>query len=188
MKRALLSLCLVLGMAIPGSLARSQQDEEETEGPQPSLDNPAYDETQCLEPEELLVVELVRSRHRELDQREELLVLREQALMVHKTEVRKEIEHLEALRLEIESLLQRRAEARAEGTAALVQMVNQMKPKDAAKMLELMETDVVVTVLEDLQPRQAGRILGAMPPAVAAELGSNLAIDPIAMDEEGDAS
>lgn len=186
MKRVLLSLVLLLGIAVPGSLARSQQ--EEAEGPKASLENPAYDATQCLEPEELMVVELVRSRNRELDQREELLVLREQALMGHKVEVRKEIEHLEALRLEIESLLQRRAEARAEGTAALVQMVNQMKPKDAAKMLELMETDVVVTVLEDLTPRQAGRILGAMPPAVAAELGSNLAIDPISVSDEGDAS
>jgi flagellar motility protein MotE (MotC chaperone) len=136
----------------------------------------------CLLPEELTVVEMMSSRSRELDQREELVVLKEMALAERQAEVAAEIERLGQLQVEIEELLVARAEARREGAASLVQMVNSMRSTEAAAMLSEMDAVLAAAVLERLSPRQAGKILGGMNPRVAAKLSTSLAVDPIEVE------
>lgn len=146
---------------------------------QDSLASSEWQDNPCLMPEELTVIELMASRSRELDQREELVLLQEQALMARQEEVQTEIARLQELRDEIEKLLDTRAAARAEGADALVQMVNSMRSSEAAAMLSQMDTVLAAAVLERLSPRQAGKILGGMDPRVAAQLSASLAVDPI---------
>jgi flagellar motility protein MotE (MotC chaperone) len=133
----------------------------------------------CVSPEEMAVIELVRHRHWELQQRDELLVVQEQAVRSLQQEIRAEVKRLAELRADIEELLKAREQARREGGDALVGMVNQMKAADAAEMLSRMDPLLAAAVLERLSPRQAGKILGAMDPSVAAALGGSLAMDPI---------
>ena len=133
----------------------------------------------CVSPEEMAVIELVRHRHWEQQQRNELLVVQEQAVRSLQDEIRAEVQRLDQLRTSIEDLLKAREQARREGGDALVQMVNQMKAADAAEMLSRMDPLLAAAVLERLSPRQAGKILGDMDPAVAAALGGSLAMDPI---------
>lgn len=140
----------------------------------------------CVSPEEMAVIERVRHRHWELQQREEMLVVQEQAVRALQAEIQVEVRRLEGLRAAIEELLQSRKTARREGGDALVRMIDQMKPAEAADVLTLMEPLLAAAVLERLAPRQAGRILGQMNPTVAAKLGGSLAIDPIeSFSEEG---
>jgi len=140
----------------------------------------------CLSPEELAVVELIYARHRELDQREELLVLQEQALEARRLEVQGEMTELRALRAELQTLIEKQAGARAERTEALVDMVNQMRPGDAAEMLTAMEPVLAAAVLQRLSPRQAGKTLGKMDPVLAADIGGSMAVDPIEVSLAGE--
>ncbi len=133
----------------------------------------------CVSPEEMAILELVGHRHWELQQRDELLVVQEQAVRSMQQEIRAEVRRLEQLRKAIEDLLLAREQARRDGGDALVQMVNQMKAADAAEMLSRMDPLLAAAVLERLSPRQAGKILGAMDPATAAMLGGSLAMDEI---------
>jgi len=142
----------------------------------------------CVSPEEMAVIERVRRRHWELAQREELLVVQEQAVRDMQADLQQEVRRLEGLRSAIEDLLKSRKTARREGGDALVRMVDQMKPAKAADVLSLMEPLLAAAILERLAPRQAGRILGEMNPDIAAKLGGSLAMDPIeSVSKEGGA-
>ena len=171
--RVLLPVVLGAAASLAVPLARGQDSDNPSPPVAPSLDD------NCLTPEEMAVVELVRRRHWELQQREEIVGVQEQAVRALQDEVRGEVVRLEMLREEIESLLQAREAARREGGDALVQMVNQMKAADAAEMLSRMEPMLAAAVLERITPRQAGKVLGNMDPEVAATLGASLALDPI---------
>ncbi len=169
------SLTLVLASTLLGWPAASALSQDATHSEE-WQDNP------CLLPEELTVVEMMASRTREIDQREELVLLKEQALTDRQRGVALEIERLEALLVEIEKLLEARAEARREGAASLVQMVNSMRSSEAAAVLSEMDPVLAAAVLERLSPRQAGKILGGMHPAIAAQLSTSLAVDPIQVE------
>ena len=173
---AILLLGLVVG---PGSGARSADEVAGGAGSLVAGDNP------CLLPEEQAVVGLMAVRSRGLDQREELVVLQEQALLARQNEVQAELERLAQLRREIEELIASRATARTEGADALVLMVGQMRSSDAAGMLSEMDPMLAAAVLERLSPRQAGRILGGMDARIAARLSSTLAVDPIEVSLPG---
>lgn len=181
----LLGLSLLLTCLALPPLARSQEGAETEPAAQPSSDSAratgdlAAPQEFCVTPEEMAVIELVQHRNWELQRREEILSVEEQAIRELLAEVRDDVKRLVELRNEIEALLEAREVARREGGDALVQMVNQMKPAAAAVMLSQMEPMLAAAILERLSPRQAGRILGAMEPAVAAALGGSLAVDPI---------
>ncbi len=174
-RRLLLMLALPAALAaIPGPTSWGQVAGDvgaASPGRDPAGSDP------CLAPEDLVVVERVRARLRELDQREEMLVVREQAIDARHATVVEETRRLEELRAVVEEMLRRRDEARDEGLDALVKMVDQMKPADAAPMLTRMDRETAAALLERLGSRQAGKVLGAMSPDEAADLASLLAAD-----------
>ena len=184
---------LLVGGMLTASIARSQQEEDETEAIEervrkaPTAPSSYLQEPQeyCLTPEEMAVIELVRHRQWELQQREELLAVQEQAVRQLQQEVQAQVVQLEELRVAIADLLEEREAARREGGDALVKMVNQMKPTQASEVLSRMDPMLAAAVLQRVTPRQAGRILGAMDPKLAAELGASLAMDPIASELSG---
>jgi len=179
---------LLIGGMLSASIARSQQEEDETveeSDRRVTIPSPSYlQEPQefCLTSEEMAVIELVRHRQWELQQREELLAVQEQAVREMQQEVQAQVVRLEELREAIADLLEEREAARREGGDALVKMVNQMKPVQAAEVLSRMDPMLSAAVLQRVTARQAGRILGAMDPTLAAELGASLAMDPIATE------
>lgn len=67
-------------------------------------------------------------------------------------------------------------ERRLKQVKRLAQDVEKMKPKDAASMFKAMDEQLVVDVLSRLKPRQAGKILNALPPATGARF-SELMVD-----------
>lgn len=191
-ERLRLLLLVVPVLAVGALVARfawSQSEEETvTEAPTAvSVHTNLPEQTEyCVSPEEMAVIEKVRRRHWELQQREELLAVQELAVRDMHREIRQEVQRLGSLRTAIEDLLEARKTARREGGDALVRMVDQMKPAEAADMLSLMDPLLAAAVIERLSPRQAGRILGSMEPDTAAKLGGSLAIDPIeAVSQEG---
>jgi flagellar motility protein MotE (MotC chaperone) len=108
------------------------------------------------------------TRARELDIRENLIKAAEQRIDAHLAEV-KEVES----RIKVETEQKDQAElARFKG---LVTMYENMKPRDAAKIFNRLEMDVLIKVAAQINPRTMADIMAQMAPDVAERLTVELA-------------
>jgi len=175
----------------------AEGEEAEEEGPReapPPLpwETPRADEGECRM-EEILVLRALRGRARALDRREESLDERAAALAQLETEAEERLAELQAIRGEIVQMLEREQVASADRVRTLAKVVDTMKPREAASMLAGMDRDVSILVLRKLKPKQAGKILGAMPDDIATELGDRMTILPdprgeVAAADDGEGS
>ncbi len=108
------------------------------------------------------------TRARALDIRENLVKAAEARIEAHLTEV-KEIE----LRIKTETVEKGQAEsARFKG---LVTMYENMKPRDAAKIFDGLDMDVLIKVVSAINPRAMADIMAQMSPPIAERLTVALA-------------
>jgi flagellar motility protein MotE (MotC chaperone) len=108
------------------------------------------------------------ARARELDIRENLIKAAEQRINAHLAEV-KEVES----RIKVETEQKDQAEiARFKG---LITMYENMKPRDAAKIFDRLEMDVLLKVASQINPRVMADIMAQMTPDVAEHLTVELA-------------
>jgi len=137
-------------------------------------DVPQANEVGCSD-EEILVLRDLRNRGRVLDRRGYALDERAAALAELEGGVASEMARLETLRAEILQLLTGQRAALKQRVAKLSRMVDQMKAKDAAELLTGIDEGVALQVLQTIKPKQAGKVLGAMPSAKAQQLADKLA-------------
>jgi flagellar motility protein MotE (MotC chaperone) len=108
------------------------------------------------------------TRARELDIRENLINAAEQRINAHLTEI-KEVES----RIKVETEEKDQAEtARFKG---LVTMYENMKPRDAAKIFDRLDMEVLIKVASQINPRSMADIMAQMTPDVAERLTVELA-------------
>ncbi|HTV35075.1 MAG TPA: flagellar protein FlbB [Xanthobacteraceae bacterium] len=108
------------------------------------------------------------ARARELDIRESLVKAAEQRIDAHLAEI-KEVE----ARIKTETVQKDQAEAaRFKG---LVTMYENMKPRDAAKIFDGLDMDVLIQVVSQINPRAMADIMGQMAPEMAERLTVALA-------------
>jgi len=135
---------------------------------------PRADEMGCSD-EEILLLRDLRNRSHVLDRRGHALDERAAVLGKLEKEVATELVRLESLRAEILELLSGQRAALKQRVAKLSRMVDQMKAKDAAELLAGIDQGVALQVLQKIKPKQAGKVLGAMPAAKAQRLADKLA-------------
>jgi hypothetical protein len=63
----------------------------------------------------------------------------------------------------------------AEGELRLVRLYEGMKPKEAATVMAKLDPELSTTILLGMRERQAGKILGLLPPEKAADLTDRIA-------------
>ena len=108
------------------------------------------------------------ARARELDIRESLVKAAEQRIDAHLAEI-KEVE----ARIKTETVQKDQAEAvRFKG---LVTMYENMKPRDAAKIFDGLDMDVLIKVVSQINPRAMADIMAQMTPEMAERLTVALA-------------
>lgn len=103
-------------------------------------------------------------RRKALDQREKSLTTREALLSAAEQELDRKYQELSRLREEIVSLLGQQSEEETERIASLVKIYEGMKPKDAARIFDTLDLDVLVSVLSKMSERKLSPILAAMNP------------------------
>jgi flagellar motility protein MotE (MotC chaperone) len=112
--------------------------------------------------------EQLDTRSRELDIRENLVKAAEQRIDAHLAEI-KEVE----ARIKVETQEKDQAEvARFKG---LVTMYENMKPRDAAKIFDGLDMDVLIKVVSEINPRSMADIMAQMTPEIAERLTVALA-------------
>lgn len=103
-------------------------------------------------------------RRKELDRREQTLVTREALLQAAEQEIERKYQEMDALRNQIEQLLEDQSEEEKARIASLVKIYEGMKPKEAARIFDTLDLDVLVNVVSLMSERKLSPVLAAMNP------------------------
>ena len=115
------------------------------------------------------------SRRKKLDKREKELMTREALLRAAEQEIDRKYQELSGLRREIEGLLEQQSAEEKARITSLVKIYEGMKPKDAARIFDTLDLDILVAVMSDMSERKLSPILAAMNPERARTITIMLA-------------
>ncbi len=124
---------------------------------------------------ELAVLEGLANRRKTLDQRAREIELRENLLKAAEKRIESRISELKAIESRIEGELKKSDENRKAQYQRLVKMYSGMKPKDAARIFDRLEMNVLTGLVSQMKPRVMSAILAAMKPAAAERLTLEIA-------------
>lgn len=101
-------------------------------------------------------------RRKDLETKEKELVLREALLKAAQAELEQKTNELTGIKAEIESLLKQQTEQENKRIASLVKIYEGMKAKDAARIFDNLEMDVLLQVVTKMSERKSAPIIAAM--------------------------
>ena len=110
-----------------------------------------------------------------LARRQEDLARREQELRVLESELADRLERMQMLENRLASMLRDAEETNDAKFRHLVDVLSNMKARQAAAVLETLDPKISVRVLAGMRGRQAGEILTFVRPEIAARLSESLA-------------
>jgi flagellar motility protein MotE (MotC chaperone) len=135
---------------------------------------PAASPPPVTESEKTLLLEL-RQRRQELDAREQALTAREAVLAAAEGKLDQRVTELQALQQRLETLEAARNQRQDASWQGLVRLYTGMKPREAAKIFDDLETPVLLEIVDRMNERKAAPILAAMQPDRAREVTAKLA-------------
>ncbi|MGH1375726.1 MAG: MotE family protein [Alphaproteobacteria bacterium] len=103
-------------------------------------------------------------RRNQIEKSEKDLHVREALLKAAEQEIDRKYQELTKLRKEIESLLDKQSEEEGQRIDSLVKIYEGMKPKDAARIFNTLDIDVLVSVISKMSERKISPVLAAMNP------------------------
>ena len=121
------------------------------------------------------VLSSLSKRRSELDGRERDLDMRENLIAAAEKRVDGKIDSLKQLQTSIQGLLQQRDAAEQKQLDALVKTYSSMKPKDAARIFDSLDENVMLSVAAQMKPDVLAPIIGAMQSDAAQKLTVRLA-------------
>lgn len=101
-------------------------------------------------------------RRVQLDGREKELQKREALVAATNAEITAKVKELTSLKTELEALLKRQNEAEDQNTARLVKIYEGMKPKDAARIFNDLDMDVLISVVSKMGEKKSALVIAAM--------------------------
>lgn len=165
--------------AAPPEEAKTNPEKPVIEAPslgEPPKAKPSWQSAEDLEDEYADVkMELfsdLSKRRKDLESKEKELVLREALLKAAQAELEQKTSELTNIKTEIEDLLKKQTEQEDERIASLVKIYEGMKAKDAARIFNSLEMDVLLQVVTKMSERKSAPIIAAM----EAEKARNLTI------------
>lgn len=124
---------------------------------------------------EIELLQDLSKRRKELDAREQAVIQKEGLLTAAEDRIEKKIDELEAVRAEIESLIKTYNEQEEEEIKGLVQIYEKMKPKDAARIFDELDMDILLRVFDRMKSSKSAPVLANMRPQKAKEVTSRIA-------------
>ncbi|VAW11373.1 Flagellar motility protein MotE, a chaperone for MotC folding [hydrothermal vent metagenome] len=124
---------------------------------------------------ELALLESLRKRRAELDARAAALEMRENLLKAAEQRIDEKLSALKVYDSKIEARFKKQEDAENEQFANLVSMYENMKPKDAARIFNRLETVVLLNVASRMKPRKLAPVLSRMESASAERLTMEIA-------------
>lgn len=119
---------------------------------------------------ERAVLESLGERRRALQDQEGQLDLREKLLQATEERLQQRVDELKSLEQQIQQGVEEKKRQEEGEIAALVIMYENMKPKDAARIFDRLELDILLKVVRQMKPRKMADILARMSPEAAEKL------------------
>lgn len=163
---------VVVGIAqaqAPAPVARESPEESE------ARPRPTVAETLPASPAELAVLENLRARRLQIEERERSAAEREAVLTAAERRLSARVDELTQLQARLETMEAARKKSEDAGWAGLVRIYETMKPRDAARIFDEMEMPVLVEVLDRMRERPASAVLASMAPEKARLLTAEIA-------------
>lgn len=111
---------------------------------------------------ERAVLESLGERRKQLDKQRGQLDLREKLLQATEERIQKRVDELKQLESKIKGAVEEKKKQEETELAGLVTMYESMKPKDAARIFDRLEINVLLKVVRQMKPRKMADILGKM--------------------------
>ena len=124
---------------------------------------------------ERAVLERLRDRSQELDARKRELDMRENLIKAAEKRLEAKVTELKDTESRIEAARQSRDKEEAARFKTIVSMYENMKPKDAARIFDMLDLKILVAVTTQINPRKMSDILAQMSPQTAERLTVELA-------------
>ncbi len=124
---------------------------------------------------ERAILERLQERRQELDTRARELDIRESLIKAAEKRIDARLAELKEVEGRITTETQQKDAAEAARFKGLVTMYENMKPRDAAKIFDRLDTKVLIEVAAKINPRQMSEILAQMSPDMAERLTVELA-------------
>lgn len=121
------------------------------------------------------VLERLAARREELAQYERDLAMRASIVTAAEQRIEERAATLAAMEAQISALVDQRTEMEAGQFTGIVAMYEAMKPKDAARIFNNLEMEVLLRVAKTMSPRKMAPILAEMEPPRAQELTVKMA-------------
>lgn len=115
------------------------------------------------------------ARRKELDAREDTLNQREALLKATEQQIDQKLNELNTLSKNLETLLGKQKEEEDARTQSLVKIYEGMKPKEAARIFDTLEMEILLNVVSHMSERKSAPVLAAMDPERARQLTIMLA-------------
>ncbi len=139
----------------------------------------------ALTEQEIDILQTLAQRREELDQRGKSLEQREIMLSAAEMRLSEKVAELERLKAAIEDLLLQYDDKVDDQILSLVKIYGNMKPKDAARIFNELEMEVLLDVLDQMKERSSAAILAEMDPRRAKAVTLQLAQrDALPLDRE----
>lgn len=110
----------------------------------------------------LELFEDLKERRKEIESQKRELAVREALLKTAEQEIDQKYQELVSLREEIQELLVQQTDEEKRRIASLVKIYEGMKPKDAARIFNTLDLDILLDVVSKMSERKSAPILAAM--------------------------
>lgn len=146
----------------------SSEGEAAAADEKPAVDLPDVDWKDSMDSEieysevRMELFEDLSKRRQNLEGRERELAVREALLKAAEQEIDQKYKELVSLRSEIQDLLVEQTEEEKSRITSLVKIYEGMKPKDAARIFNTLDLDVLLNVVSEMSERKSAPIIASM--------------------------
>lgn len=126
-------------------------------------------------PAEVEVLQRLSGRREALEQRSSQMAMREKILQATENRIDKKISELKSLEERIKGFLVQHDKETEDQLKSLVKVYENMKPKEAARIFEELEMDILLNVTQRMKEVKMAKVLAAMDPIKAKNLTVKLA-------------
>lgn len=135
----------------------------------------AMEQGHISSPGERAVLERLQDRREELEARNRELEMRENLIKAAEQRLEAKVSELKELEARLNTAQGARGKLEAERFKGIVQMYENMKPKDAARIFDRLDLKILVEVSTQMNARKMSEILASMTPEAAERLTVELA-------------
>lgn len=130
---------------------------------------------QQMTPTERAVLERLQDRRKELETRAREVDIRESLLKAAEKRIETKVDEMKGVETRISAATQQKEEADNARFKSIVTMYENMKPKDAGRIFDRLEMAVLIEVASRMKPQKMSDVLAQMSPEAAERLTVELA-------------